>query len=140
MTVFIIRRLLQSGLVVFAMTLIVFFGVNVVGDPIDLLEHLSTVRRLVVIDGCRSGARPGTIRRWDWSAPCLEGFPGQSTHRVSLTDVLQLADTLGRLPQFAVIYGVEVAQCQPQADMSAIVYAALPELTSKVTGELSANY
>ena len=37
MSVFIIRRLLQSLLVIVAMSLIVFFGVNVVGDPVDIL-------------------------------------------------------------------------------------------------------
>lgn len=37
MSVFIIRRLLQSVVVVLLMSLIVFFGVNVVGDPIDML-------------------------------------------------------------------------------------------------------
>jgi peptide/nickel transport system permease protein len=34
---FVIRRLLQAVLVVFLMSLIVFFGVNVIGDPIDML-------------------------------------------------------------------------------------------------------
>ena len=37
MTVFIIRRLLQAALVVLLMSLIVFFGVNVIGDPVDML-------------------------------------------------------------------------------------------------------
>ena len=37
MSVFITRRILQSLVVVFVMTLLVFFGVNIVGDPIDLL-------------------------------------------------------------------------------------------------------
>jgi len=37
MTVFVIRRLLQSAAVVFAMSLIVFFGVNVIGNPVDIL-------------------------------------------------------------------------------------------------------
>ena len=37
MTVFIIRRLLQAVVVVFLMSLIVFFGVNVIGDPVDML-------------------------------------------------------------------------------------------------------
>jgi len=37
MTVFIIRRILQSSLIVFTMTLIVFFGVNVIGNPVDIL-------------------------------------------------------------------------------------------------------
>lgn len=37
MTAFIIRRLFQAILVVFLMSLIVFFGVNVIGDPVDML-------------------------------------------------------------------------------------------------------
>jgi len=53
-SVFIIRRLLQSLLVVVVMSWIVFFGVNVVGDPVDLLispdadqaEIEATIKRL----------------------------------------------------------------------------------------------
>ncbi|MEX0694382.1 MAG: ABC transporter permease [Rhodospirillales bacterium] len=37
MSVFIIRRLLQSIIVVAVMSLIVFVGVNIVGDPVDML-------------------------------------------------------------------------------------------------------
>jgi peptide/nickel transport system permease protein len=37
MSVFIIRRLLQAMVVIFLMSLIVFFGINIVGDPVDLL-------------------------------------------------------------------------------------------------------
>lgn len=37
MTVFVIRRFLQALLVVFLMSLIVFFGVNIVGDPVYML-------------------------------------------------------------------------------------------------------
>jgi len=39
MTAFIIRRLMQAVGVVFAMSLIVFFGVHVVGDPVYLLVN-----------------------------------------------------------------------------------------------------
>ncbi len=36
MTLFVFRRLLESVFVIFAMTLIVFFGVNVIGNPVDI--------------------------------------------------------------------------------------------------------
>ena len=39
MTAFILRRLMQSALVVVIMSVIVFFGVNVVGDPIYMLVN-----------------------------------------------------------------------------------------------------
>ncbi len=37
MTVFIIRRLLQASIVILAMSVIVFLGVNVIGNPVDIL-------------------------------------------------------------------------------------------------------
>jgi peptide/nickel transport system permease protein len=37
MTAFILRRLMQSAVVVVAMSVVVFFGVNIVGDPVYLL-------------------------------------------------------------------------------------------------------
>lgn len=39
MSVFIIRRLLQSIVVVFAMSLLVFIGVHIVGDPVDMMVN-----------------------------------------------------------------------------------------------------
>ena len=39
MTVFIIRRLLQTVVVVALMAIIVFFGVNVIGDPVDMFVN-----------------------------------------------------------------------------------------------------
>ena len=37
MSVFVIRRLMQSALVVALMSVIVFFGINIIGDPVDML-------------------------------------------------------------------------------------------------------
>ena len=39
MTVFIIRRLLQAILVVWAMSFLVFSGVNLVGDPVEMMVN-----------------------------------------------------------------------------------------------------
>ena len=39
MSAYIIRRILQSLIVILAMTVIVFFGVNIVGDPVDMLVN-----------------------------------------------------------------------------------------------------
>jgi peptide/nickel transport system permease protein len=54
MSVFVIRRLMQAFLVVFLMSVIVFFGVNIVGDPVYMLvspdadqaDIEATIRRL----------------------------------------------------------------------------------------------
>ncbi|WP_138470889.1 ABC transporter permease [Poseidonocella sp. HB161398] len=46
-----IRRAIQAGFVIFAMTLIVFLGVNVIGNPVDILINpdLNQAERLRVI-------------------------------------------------------------------------------------------
>lgn len=47
-----IRRAIQAGFVIFAMTLIVFVGVNVIGNPVDILINpdLNQAERLRVIE------------------------------------------------------------------------------------------
>lgn len=74
MTVFVIRRLMQAAIVVFIMSVIVFFGVNVIGDPVHMLvspdadqaDIQATIERLGLdrpiyeqyfrfLDGARSG-------------------------------------------------------------------------------------
>ena len=74
MTVFIIRRLMQAAIVVFIMSIIVFFGVNVIGDPVHMLvspdadqaDIQATIERLgldrpiyeqyfLFLDGARNG-------------------------------------------------------------------------------------
>ena len=45
MTAFILRRSLQSILVLFVMSLIVFGGVNLVGDPVDMLVNPEAINR-----------------------------------------------------------------------------------------------
>ncbi|TIY03649.1 MAG: ABC transporter permease, partial [Mesorhizobium sp.] len=37
MTAAVVRRLLQAVMVMFAMTVIVFIAINVIGDPVDIL-------------------------------------------------------------------------------------------------------
>ncbi len=55
MSVFIIRRVLQSLVVVFLMSVLVFVGVNVVGDPVDMLvssdADQAEVERVIVAWG-----------------------------------------------------------------------------------------
>lgn len=79
MSVFVIRRLIQSGVVLFVMSLIVFFGVNIVGDPVDLLispeadqaEIEATIRRLGL-------DRPIHEQYWYFIVNALKGDLGRS--------------------------------------------------------------
>jgi peptide/nickel transport system permease protein len=78
-TAFLIRRLMQSALVVFVMSVIVFFGVNVVGDPIDMLispdatqADIEAVRQAWGLD------RPVWEQYWRFLVSALNGDLGKS--------------------------------------------------------------
>ena len=79
MSVFIIRRLMQSGIVVLVMSVIVFFGVNVVGDPVDMLinpeadqEDIEATIRALGLD------RPIHEQYWYFLVNALKGDLGKS--------------------------------------------------------------
>lgn len=79
MTAFLIRRLMQSAVVVVVMSLVVFLGVNVVGDPIDMLispdatqEEIEAVVKAFGLD------RPVWEQYWHFLGGALSGDLGKS--------------------------------------------------------------
>ncbi len=110
-----------------------------ISDPVDMLEHLEGVSRLIVVDGCQSGSIPGKVRRLEWEDGRICTHHGASTHRISLIHTLQLARALGRLPRQVTLFTVEIESCRPQRDLSPAVWAALPELTRLIGTELAFN-
>ncbi|MEM6973238.1 MAG: ABC transporter permease [Pseudomonadota bacterium] len=79
MTVFIIRRLMQAVLVVFLMSLIVFFGVNVIGNPIDMLVSPDADQADIAAAIARLGLdRPIHEQYWRFLMGALEGDLGRS--------------------------------------------------------------
>jgi peptide/nickel transport system permease protein len=78
-SVFITRRVLQSLVVVFVMSLLVFFGVNIVGDPVDMLinpeadqEDIEAAIRALGLD------RPIHEQYWYFLVNALKGDLGKS--------------------------------------------------------------
>ncbi|MSO65345.1 MAG: ABC transporter permease [Alphaproteobacteria bacterium] len=64
MTAFIVRRLMQSAIVVLVMTLLVFFGVMVVGDPMEIL----------VTDDCGTACRAAATVQLGLHLPLHEQY------------------------------------------------------------------
>ncbi len=79
MTVFIIRRLMQAVFVVFLMSVIVFFGVNVIGNPIDMLVSPDADQQDIAEAIARLGLdRPIYEQYWLFLMGALEGDLGRS--------------------------------------------------------------
>jgi len=80
-----------------------------VGGRVDrLLEALEECNGAIIIDAAKSGARPGTIHRFEYVDGSLPagGFRG-STHTMSVGDALELARILKKLPSHVLVYGIE---------------------------------
>src|SRR5690349_21144376 len=62
----------------------------------------------IVVDATRSGAAPGTVRRWATKDGILpESIATTSTHGVSVAHACGLGRALGRLPSELVLFGIE---------------------------------
>lgn len=79
MTVFVIRRFLQALLVVFLMSLIVFFGVNIVGDPVYMLVSPDADQADIAATIERLGLdRPAWEQYWLFLKGAAQGDLGNS--------------------------------------------------------------
>jgi hydrogenase maturation protease len=99
-----------------------------------LLDYLTDVSRLVVIDSVQTGrAAPGTIfvvREQD-----VRSAAGSTPHGTGLFDTLALARALGfKVPQEVTILAIETADCLTLGgEMHPEVAAAIPELVARIT-------
>jgi len=106
---------------------------------LELLDALGGHHAAIVIDAAAPAGRPGTIRSFAWPAPELARCALWSTHGLGLVQALQLAETLGRLPQRVRIYTIEAQDTSPGAPLSgnvarrldAVVEAVLVDVTGR---------
>ena len=109
----------------------------VIRHAIELLDHLQACDRLILVDGCQTGAALGTVTRLEWPDPRIHTQHRRSTHDLDVSSALQLADALGKLPLTVIILGIEIGSCQPETGLSDSVARALPEFEQCVLNELA---
>ena len=133
MTVFIIRRLLQSIAVVLVMSFIVFVGVNVVGDPVEMMvsDEADQAERDKVIKSMGLD-KPWYVQYGRFVAGAVEGDLGKSfvygesalkiiAHRIPATLELAVAALL-----LAVVIGIPLgvyAGLKPDTPISKTIMA-----------------
>ena len=101
---------------------------------LDLWEDRATV---VLVDAMRTGAAPGTIRRWAPGDPRPAPTGGTvSSHGISLEDVLEIARGLDRLPPHLTIFGIEAEITDTGRERTGPVRAAVPEVCRRIEAEL----
>jgi hydrogenase maturation protease len=110
------------------------------GEATSLLERLRGIASAVLVDACRSDARPGFVQRFDVSrAPLPLTSFGVSTHGFGLGAAIELARAMGELPPRCVVYAIEAESFAAGAALSATVAAAVADAAGRVLEEIHQN-
>jgi len=115
-------------------------GVTIVctaGEGTALLALWQDTDAVVLVDAVWTGARPGTLHRFELSTQPLPAlFSRVSTHAFGVAEAIELARALRQLPPALVVYGVEGAIFETGVGFSALVAAAVPQVITQVRQEL----
>jgi hydrogenase maturation protease len=102
-------------------------------DPLDLLGRWDRADLAIVIDAMRSGAAPGTVRVLELTGTAVVSSPGvTSTHGISLSGVLRLAQVIDQAPRRVVVVGIEGDDFGRGLGLSPAVTAAIPVAVQNV--------
>jgi hydrogenase maturation protease len=107
-------------------------------DPAGLLEAWNGAELAIVVDSAVSGADPGTVKRFDASAVPLPATPpvGSTTHALGVTEAIELARALGRLPRRLLVYCIEGSSFATGAAMDPRVERAIDETVERIVNDL----
>ena len=107
------------------------------GEGTALLALWQDTDAVVLVDAMWTGARPGTLHRFEASTQPLPAiFSRVSTHAFGVAEAVELARALHHLPPVLVVYGVEGATFETGAGLSAAVAVAIPQAIARVRQEL----
>ena len=110
------------------------------GDVLGLMERWDGARAVVLIDAAAPLAEPGRIHRLDAArGPLPRAIVCGSTHAFGLADAVELARSLGRLPERLVVFAIEAADFTHGATLTPAVAAAVETAAVRVAREVSDN-
>jgi hydrogenase maturation protease len=99
------------------------------GDMLALIDEWSSEQEMIIVDAVVSGAAPGAITTWDACKATLPtGCFFCSTHALGVTEAVELARALGRLPRRLIVYGIEAINFDAGGSLSPEVAATVERL------------
>jgi len=106
---------------------------------LDVLPAAGSRAKMVIVDSCRAGGRPGTVYRttlhpdeWETTPPC------HSLHDLDAVHALRLHRLAGGRLGEVVLIGVEPAEVLPRNGLSPALRRRLPLIVRAVRQELQA--
>ncbi|MGB9432280.1 MAG: hydrogenase maturation protease [Candidatus Acidiferrum sp.] len=107
------------------------------GDSTELLGAWKEADLVFLVDAVQSGAPPGTILRLDARVEKLpKWFSRSSTHSFGVAEAIELARTMGELPEQLIVYGIEGLDFSAGTELSPDVAEALPAAANLILQEI----
>ncbi|MDP2370680.1 HyaD/HybD family hydrogenase maturation endopeptidase [Rhodoferax sp.] len=105
----------------------------------EMIEDLSDLDFLIVIDVVKTGAAPGTVVKISGEQIPVFFRRKLSPHQIALPDVLASLELLGTMPQEIVVLGVEPVSLELGMEMTPTVADKIPTLVGMALAELTAR-
>lgn len=104
--------------------------------PLDLIDWLDGIARLVLCDACAAIGTPGQVHRWRWPHSAIARCRSLGSHDFGASNVLELAETLGMLPDEVLIWGIEVGDSSEGGEISPALAEAVGRTAAAIRTEL----
>jgi hydrogenase maturation protease len=108
-------------------------------SSMEMLEDLSHLDFLLVVDAIVAGKPPGTLVRLAGDEVPVFFRRNLSPHGIGLSDVLAALEFMGAEPRETVIIGVQPVSLELSTELTPTVAERLPELVAQAVAELSAR-
>ncbi len=110
------------------------------GEALSLMEQWGEARVAILVDAIDAGKEPGAIVRMEASESALtaETFRA-STHAFSVPEAVELARSLGQLPETVIVYGIQAAAFQHGEGLSPEAKRGADEAIGLILAELSVS-
>ncbi len=105
-------------------------------SAMELLDELSNLDHLIVVDAINAGKPPGTLVRIEGDEVPTFFRTRLSPHQIGLPDVLASLEFLGAQPKKMVILGVQPQTMELGMELTPVVAAQVPELVNRVLAEI----
>jgi len=102
----------------------------------EMIEDLSNLDFLIVLDVVKSGAAPGTVVKIAGDEIPVFFRRKLSPHQIGLPDVLASLELLDTMPKEIIVLGVEPVSLELGMEMTATVAAKVPMLVDMAAAEL----
>jgi len=105
----------------------------------EMIEDLSNLDFLIVLDVVKTGAAPGTVVKIAGQEIPVFFRRKLSPHQIGLPDVLASLELLDTMPKEIIVLGVEPISLELGMEMTATIAAKVPELVDMAVAELLAR-